>query len=108
MSMNPIANCIKTNDVSLQSWADDINFNLNIITDTAAFAGICHDNSNIIPIPKEIQALAIFPNKPYLYKNGLLIDPSLVSFVGPCPTTIQLMDDAVLNIDDDFVVFIQP
>jgi hypothetical protein len=108
VDINPIANQIEVENEDLQSWADSINFKIDVITNTAVFSGICYDNSDIIPIPFEAQEISVPPNKPFLYKNGKLIDPSLVSFVGPCPTTIQLTGDAILNNNDNFIIFIRP
>jgi len=103
-----IARHIKVNNQDLQSWIDDINFKLSIVGTTATYSGICHDDSDIIPIPQEVQNLAVAPNRPYLFKNSKLIDLALVSFVEPCPTTIQLTGDAILSDGDYFVVFIKP
>jgi hypothetical protein len=103
-----IAKHIEVDNQDLESWINDINEKLELIGINAVFSGISYGNSDVISIPKKAQEVSYPPNRPYMYKNGKIVDPSLLSFVGPCPTTIKLEGDAILNAEDTFIVFIQP
>lgn len=104
----PLANGIKIDTTSLSNIIDDLRNSVGLMRRTATFSGVSNIDTNIINIPSNIQEVASeSDNYPILYKNGLLIDPRLVSFSEGCPVCIELEGDAELEADDKFTIFIQ-
>jgi hypothetical protein len=95
-------------DQSLEQWSESIQEKIDNYLPTGLFSGVAQVNSDVINLPKSVQSISIQPNKPYLYKNGKLIDPNLTSFNdGACPVCVKLSDQAVLSPGDKFTVIIQ-
>ena len=102
-----ISKYIKTIDKSLYEWAQDIEAKRAAFRSTGTFSGVAYDDSNVISIPRNLQEISMAPNKPYLFKNGKIIDPALVQFNNGCPVAIELSGDAILEDEDTFTVFIK-
>jgi hypothetical protein len=103
-----ISECIKApTDQSLYDWAEDIDEKRNKYIQTGTFSGISHHQLSVIRIPEELQPISKAPNRPYLFKAGLLANPSLVRFGIGCPVSIELSGDAILSSGDNYTIFIR-
>jgi hypothetical protein len=106
-----LAECLKilsgSDSKSLSEWSEEINEKIDRFTLTGTFSGVVHDDALVISIPRQLQAMSVSPNRPYLFKNGLLVDPSLVRFNDGCPVAIELSGTATLTSEDTFTVFIK-
>jgi hypothetical protein len=101
-----LAKCIKITK-SLYEWAAEIEEKRKRFIQSGVFSGIAHAKSNVINIPRNLQNISKLPNKPYLFKNGKIVNPSLVRFNTSCPVAIELSGNASLNAEDIFTVFIK-
>ena len=102
-----ISKCMKVVDASLYEWAQEIEEKRNRFQLTGVFSGVAYDQSDVINIPESLQEISKAPNRPYLFKNGRIIDPNLTQFNVGCPVAIELSSGAVLSPDDKFTVFIK-
>lgn len=74
-------------------------------TPTASFSG--HSNNDgvqVIPIPTSLQAAAGTNSRPFIWVDGVLMDPRLCQYVGTPPTQIQLLSGQVINSGQTFTV----
>lgn len=112
-----VAECIKVAETdegvitSLAAWYESVAGRLASLAPTATFSGYCQTSGGIrvIPIPAAQRAAGL-GTKPFIWINGLLIDPRLTAYGGPAaaPTSVQLTGAAVLNVDDTFTVVLMP
>jgi len=102
-----ISKCIKTIGESLYAWSQDIEEKRARFQLAGTFSGVAYDDSNVINIPQNLQEISVAPNKPYLFKNGKIIDPALTQFNSGCPVAIELSGAAILENEDTFTVFIR-
>lgn len=102
-----LSKCIETIGESLYDWSQDIEEKRAAFQSSGTFSGVAHDATDVINLPENLQAIATGLNKPYLFKNGKIVDPSLLQFNEGCPVCIELSGDAVLEADDTFTVFIK-
>lgn len=102
-----IANAIEILSSNLDNWSKDVDEKRNRFQPTSCFSGIARIETNVISIPQEIQHTAIAPNRPFLFKNGRLINPDLVQFNTGCPVAIELSKDAILSPNQHFTIFIK-
>lgn len=102
-----ISKYIKIINESLYSWAENIEEKRRRFQPTGTFSGVAYDKSEVINIPNNLQNISKSPNRPYLFKNGHIVDPSLIKFNNGCQVAIELSGNAVLNANDSFVVFIK-
>lgn len=102
-----IAKCMEIMGESLYEWSQETEEKRRRFQLTGTFSGIAHDQSNVINIPNNLQEISQTPNKPYLFKNGRIINPALTQFNSGCPVAIELSGSAVLASDDKFTVFIK-
>ena len=102
-----IAHCIKINNDKLQNWLDIINKKISLLMPTGTFSGIAYGHTKSINIPRQLQPISVKPNRPYVFKNGMLINLELTKFNFGCPTCIELDDEAALEENDKFTVIIK-
>ena len=102
-----ISEFIKVISTNLQEWTLDIDEKIEKYMPTGTFSGTVANDTSVINIPNQLQKISISPNKPYVFKNGLLINPSFVRFNNGCPVAIELLENARLTTQDSFVVFIK-
>ena len=77
-----LANGIKINDIDLVDWADRIDDVAKKLSDTGTFSGVV-DRIRIdsIDIPNHLISVASDDlNRPFVYADGLLVDPRLTIF----------------------------
>lgn len=107
-SFKNISNNIKVIATNLASWSIDMQEKANRFVERMAFSGVANDHTDTINIPESAQSIVVPNNRPFLYKNGLMIDPSLVNFneIG-CPVAIELSGNAILESGDKFTILIK-
>jgi len=98
---------MKITTKSLYAWAQEIEEKRRRFQLTGAFSGVVYDSSNVINIPESLQPISEAPNRPYLFKNGGIVDPALARFSAHCPVAIELSGNAILAPNDQFTVFIR-
>jgi hypothetical protein len=92
---------------TLSQWFTDVTETLNSSAPESTFSGTSsQDDIATIPIPDELQtSLDVNKNKPFLWINGLLVDPRNVEF---CTTkTIVLKNGITIDEGDVFTVLIK-
>lgn len=93
---------------SLYDWSDITTEKIGYFISSGSFSGVVRNSSRSIGIPKNLQSISRLPNKPYVFRNGKLIDPSLTNFNNDgCPVSV-LLEETDLNDGDTFTVFIRP
>jgi len=103
----PTADTAST-EMSLYDWAGIISSRIDSFHHTAVFSGVANADASVINIPTSAQEIAGEDGMhPFLYKNGLLIDPRLTNFNTGCPTCVELTGAAALEESDTFTVIIQ-
>ena len=103
-----ISKYIKVVDTNLYDWITNLGNKISKFTRKAMFSGESYINSEFISIPEKLR-ISINPNnRIYMYKNGLFVNPSLLSFNDGCPVCIILREEAKLNPGDKFTIVIKP
>lgn len=94
-----IAAGIKLDDAStsavpytLQDWYDDIHETVHSLRSELFFHGIVQSaNAVLIPIPTHLQPMVQYGSRPFVWVNGMLINPAKVSLEpGANPTAIRM------------------
>jgi hypothetical protein len=97
--------------LTLAEWFTLAQAKLDSIQSRVVFGGHCVSNNvTSIPVPKSVQNEISGSEQylhPFVYKNGLLIDPRLCSLPAACPTVVQLSGGAELDLNDNYTVIIQ-
>lgn len=96
--------------LTLAKWFDDIRTKVDAIQPRFSFSGnATSDNITSIPIPVEIQGQITDINslRPFVYINGLLVDPRNSNFNAGCPTSVELSGGVDIDDGDSFTVVIE-
>jgi hypothetical protein len=97
--------------LTLAQWFALAQTKLDSIQPRVVFGGhSVNNNVTSIPVPQSIQDRISGSEqylRPFVYKNGVLIDPRLCSLPSACPTVVQLSGGAELDLNDNFTVVIQ-
>lgn len=93
--------------MTLAEWFTTVQSLLSSAAPESTFSGTSSaDNVKTIPIPTSLQeSIDTTKNRPFVYKNGLLIDPRNTNFC--TTTTIELLNGVELNTNDTFTVVIK-
>lgn len=94
--------------VTLAEWYAAVTDTLASAAPEIVFSGTCTDDDvTIINIPTSLRTYLETDSRPFVYKNGLLLDPRLTRLdPGSNPTSVKLVEDS-LAADDKFVIVIK-
>lgn len=110
-----ISNVIKLADtqtandpLTLQEWYDTINEDIESIRGEVFFHGLIQSSdATIIPIPVSLLPQLTPASRPFVYVDGVLVNPTLTSLEpGPNPTAIGV-PTGILTQGSDFYVLIK-
>lgn len=93
--------------ITLADWFTTIQNALNSAAPELTFSGSSSsDNVTTITIPASLQSsIDLTKNKPFIWINGLMIDPRDIQFCGV--TTLELLNGIELDTNDTFTVVVK-
>lgn len=101
-----LANSISINGVPLSDWATAADAVLTSATPEVTFSGRCiANNTTNIAVPIALRSqIDITNSRPFLYRNGILLDPRNISF--QTDALLTLSNDSLSN-GDRFTVIVR-
>lgn len=96
------------NTINLRDWFLEVSSVITGISQEITFSGSCSANGiATIPIPESLRQFLFKDSRPYLFLNGLLVDPRNSRLDSDeLPTAIRLTN-IVLNFGDRFTIIIR-
>lgn len=100
---------IDGNTTSLADWFAAVSASLGSLSPEIVFSGVAGaDNQISITIPESLRVYLFTDSRPFVYKNGLLLDPRNSRLdPGSNPTAVDLTGGDELDVGDTFTVMIR-
>jgi hypothetical protein len=98
-----------TTTLTLSDWFNSVSSSLGNLAPEIVFSGtVTADDQTSVTIPTSLRNSLYSDSRPFVYKNGLLLDPRNSRLApGGSPTVIDLTGGDELNADDKFTIIIR-
>lgn len=94
--------------ITLSDFATEVRASLQYVAPRIVYGGFFTRGVNNIPIPEKYQGFANMQNmQPFLYVDGLLIDPRLTQIQPGSPAYIKMADSVDVRRDQKYTVIIE-